>query len=58
MIQEHEHMGNVEKGKSTTTKPEMTFEEMLNAIGDILSNLASSEDEDDGDDEDDDEEDT
>jgi len=36
----------------------MTFEEMLNAIGDSRSDLASSEDEEDGEDEDDDEEDT
>jgi hypothetical protein len=36
----------------------MTFEEMLNAIGDSLSDLASSEDEEDGKDEEDDEEDT
>jgi len=57
MMQEQEHMGNDEKGWSTTTKPEITFEEMLNAIGDSLSDLASSEDEEDGEDEDDDEED-
>jgi hypothetical protein len=42
----------------TTTKPEITFEEMLNAVGDSLSDLESSEDEEDGEDEDDDEEDT
>jgi hypothetical protein len=58
MMQEQEHMENVEKGRSTTTKPEIMFEEMLNAIGDSLSDLASSEDEEDGEDEDDDEEDT
>ena len=58
MMQEQEHMENVEKGRSTTTKPEITFEEMLNAIGDSLSDLASSDDEEDGEDEDDDEEDT
>jgi len=58
MIQELEHMENVEKGRSTTTKPEITFEEMLNAIGDSLSDLASSDDEEDGEDEDNDEEDT
>jgi len=56
-MQEQEHMGNVEKGRSTTTKPGITFEEMLNAIGDRLSDLASSEDKEDGEDEDDDEED-
>jgi len=58
IMQEQEHMGNVENGRSTTTKPEITFEEMLNAIGDSLSDLASSEDEEDGEDENDDEEDT
>ena len=58
LMQEQEHMGNVEKGRSTTTKPEITFEEMLNAIGDSLSDLASSEHEENGEDEDDDEEDT
>jgi len=58
MMQEQEHMENVEKGRSTTTKPEITFEEMLNAIRDSRSDLASSEDVEDGEDEDDDEEDT
>jgi len=57
IMQKQEHMRNVEKAQSTTTKPEKSFE-MLNAIGDSLSNLASSEDEEDGEDEDDDEEDT
>ena len=47
-------MGIVETGHSTTTRPEITFEEMLNAIGDSLSDVASSEDEEDGEDEDDD----
>jgi len=56
-MQEQEHMGNVEKGWTTTTTPEMTIVEMLNAIGDSLSDLASSDDEEDGEDEDDDEED-
>ena len=58
IMQEQEHMGNVEKGWSTTTKPEITFEEMLNASRDSLRDLASSEDEENGEDEDDDEEDT
>jgi len=57
MMQEQEHRGNVEKGRSTTTKPEITFEEMLNSIGDSLSDLARSEDEEDREDKDDDEED-
>jgi len=58
MMQQKEHMVNVEKGRSITTKPEIRFDEMLNAIGDSLSDLASSEDEEDGEDNDDDEEDT
>jgi hypothetical protein len=58
MLQEQEHMENVEKGRFTTTKTEITFEEMLNAMGDSLSDRPSSEDEEDGEDEDDDEEDT
>jgi len=43
---------------ATTWKPETMFEEMLNAIRDSLSDLASSDDEKDGEDEEDDEEDT
>jgi len=39
-------------------KPETTFEEMLNAIGDSLSNLASSDDKQDGEAEEDDENDS
>jgi hypothetical protein len=58
MMKEQEHMENVEKGRLTTTKPEITFEEMLNDIGDSLSDLPSSNDEEDGEDEDDDEKDT
>jgi len=57
IMQKQEHMENVEKGRLTTTKPEITFGEMLNAIGDSLSDLASSEDEQNGEDEDDDEDD-
>jgi len=58
IMQEQEHMRNVEKAQSTTTKPETTFDQFLNAIGDSLSDLASSQDEEDGEDKDDDEEDT
>ena len=50
-------MRNAEKARLTTTKPETTFGEMLNTIGDSLSDLASSDDEHDGEDEDDDQED-
>jgi len=47
-------MTNAEKAGLITTKPETTFEEMLNDIGDWLSDLASSDDEEDGKDKDDD----
>jgi len=56
IMQEQEHTRNVDMGRSTTTKPETTFEAMLNAIGDSLSDLASSEDKEDVKDEDDDKE--
>jgi len=47
------------KGMTTATgKPETTFEEILNAVGDSLIDLASSDDKQDGEDEGDDEEDT
>jgi len=58
IMQEQEPMRNVEQARSTTTKPDTTFEEILNAMGDSLSDFASSEDEEDGEDEDDDEEDS
>jgi len=44
-------MSNVEQAGLTTREPGKTFEEMLNAIGDSLSNLASSDNEEDADDE-------
>jgi len=50
-------MRNAEKAGLTTTKHETTFQEMLNATGDSLSNLPSSNHGEDGEDEDDDEED-
>ena len=55
--QEQDDMRNAEKAGLTTTKPETSFEVMLNAIRDSLSNRASSDNEEDGEDEDDDEED-
>jgi hypothetical protein len=51
-------MTTTENECATTGKPETTFEEMLNAIRDSLSDLARSDDEQDGEDEEDDEEDT
>ena len=55
--QEQDDMRNPEMAGLTTTKPETTFVEMLNAIGDSLSDLASSDDREDGEDKDDVEED-
>jgi len=51
-------MTTAENGGATTGKPETMFEDMLNAIGDSLSDLASSDDEQNGEDRADDEEDT
>jgi len=48
-------MRNVEMAGLTTRKPGKTFEEMLNAIGNSLSDLTSSDNEEDAEDEDDDE---
>jgi len=48
-------MSNAENTGLTTTKAETTFEEMLNAIEDSLSDLAGSHDGEDGEDEDNDE---
>jgi len=48
--QVQDDMRNAEKADLTTTKPETTFEEMLNAIGDSQSDLASFNDEEDGED--------
>ena len=56
--QEQDNMRNAEKVGLTTTKPETTCEEMLNAIRDSLSDLACSDDGEDGVDKDDDEEDS
>ena len=58
IMKEWEHMTNEEKGRLTTTKSETMFDQMLNAIGLTLSDLASSDDEVDEEDEDDDGEDT
>jgi hypothetical protein len=58
IIQVQEYMRNVEKARSTTTKPETILDKMLNAIVNSLSDRPSSEVEEDGEDKDDDEEDT
>jgi hypothetical protein len=53
-----EDMTTAETECATTGKPKTTFEEMLNAIRDSLSDLGSSDDEQDEEDKEDDEEDT
>ena len=58
IIEELKDMTTAENVGATTRKPETMFEEMLNAIGDSLSNCASSDHEQDEEDEKDDEEDT
>jgi len=58
IMQELKDMNTAESAGGTTGKPETTFEGMLNAIGDSLSDLATSNDEQDGEDEEDEEEDT
>jgi len=56
-MHEQEDMQNAEHARWTTRKPEKTYMEMLNAIRESLSNLASSDNEEDGEDETDDKED-
>ena len=55
IMQEQENMRNVANTQSTITKSETTFEEMLNAMGDTLSDLASSDNQEEGEDKDDEE---
>ena len=55
--QEQDDMRNAEQAGLTTTKPEITFNKILNTIGVSLSDLATSYSGEDGEDEDDDEED-
>jgi len=55
IAQEQDDMRNAEKAGSTTTKPETTFQEMLNPIGDSHCHLASFDHREEGEDEDDDE---
>jgi len=50
--QEQDDMTHAEIAGLTPREPEKTFEEMMAAIGDSLSDLASSDDGDDGEDED------
>jgi hypothetical protein len=58
MMQELNDMTTAENVGATTEKPETTVQEMLNHVGDNLSNLGSSDGEQDGEDKEDDEEDT
>jgi len=53
MKQEHNDMRNAEKVGLTTTKPNTTFKEMWNAIGDSPSYIVSSDKAEHGEDEDD-----
>jgi len=55
IVFEQEDMRNAEKSPSTTRKPDKTFQAMLNAIRDSLSNLSNSDDHEDGEDEQDNE---
>jgi len=58
IMQELNNITTVENVGATAGKPETTFQEMLNAIRDSRSDLASSHDEQDGEDVEDDEDDT
>jgi len=58
IMQELNDMTTAETVGATTRKSGTTFEEIVNAIGGSLSDLASSDDEEDGEDDEDDEEDT
>ena len=58
IMQELKDMTTAESAGGTTRMPETTFEEMMNAIGDNPSDLATSDDEQDSEDEEDKEEDT
>jgi len=58
IMQELKDMTTAESAWATTRKPETMFEDMLNAIGDSLSDLSSSVNEQDGEDDEDDEGDT
>ena len=51
-------MRNAEEAGLTTRKHENAFEEIMNAVGDSISDLASSDNEENGEDEADDKEDT
>jgi len=50
IMQVQEHIRKVENARATTTNPETTFQEMLNEIGDSVSELVSSDNKEDGED--------
>jgi len=58
IMQELKDLTTADSTGGTTRMPEKMFEEMLKAIGDSLSDLATSDDEQDGEDEEDEHEDT
>jgi hypothetical protein len=58
LMQKLEHKGNVEMGGSRTTKPEITFQAISNAVGYSLSDLERSQDQQDWEDKDNDEKDS
>jgi len=58
IMQEQEAMSTAENVGVTTRMPDQTFEDMLNALGDSVSDLACSDNEQDGEDKEDEEEDT
>jgi hypothetical protein len=58
IMQELKDMTTAESVGGTTRKPDIMCEEMLNAIGDSLSDLATSDNEQDGEDQEDEEADT
>jgi len=57
IMQEQEDISTVQNAGATTRKPKKPVKQMLNAVGESLSDLASSDDDQDGEDKDDDEED-
>jgi hypothetical protein len=57
-MQELKDMTTAESAGGTTRKPATTFEELMNTIGDSLSDLAPSDNQQDGEDKEDEEEDT
>jgi hypothetical protein len=53
IMQKHEDMKSAESGELTSSEPRQMFEDMLDAVGDSLSDLARLDDEKDAEDDDD-----